>query len=179
MEGIRWKYQILVYIFVGFSNGQIFHPLLVLHWMQMTWPREDRHPTFESGGPLHGSEGREGEQPESWDSCFSWPSKLSGIRIPRDGNWAFGVCLGPLGPGMLAKIAQAIKIPEWKYLQQPHIHIFHARAIKTSKLHQRCSSRPQESTAEWKREGYFQGEFSTNHYKHSFLLKTSSSSPSK
>lgn len=80
--------------------------------MRMTGPREDRRPTSESGGPLRGPEGKESEWPEAWDSCSSQPSKLSGIRIPRDGNWAFGVCLGPLGPGMLAKIAQAIKIPE-------------------------------------------------------------------
>jgi hypothetical protein len=76
---------------------------------------------------------------------------------------------------VLAKIAQAIKIPEWKYLNQPHGHIFHAKAIKTSKLHQRGSSRPQERTAEWKRKGYFQDEFSGSQYKLSFsLLKKSS-----
>lgn len=69
-----------------------------------------------------------------------------------------------LAGGSLAKITQAIKIQNENTCSH-HIHIFHGEAIKTSKLYQARSSRPQECIAEWKRKGYFQGEFSTNHYK--------------
>ena len=67
---------------------------------------------LQSGGHSTGLSGGRVHSPGSRDSCFSQPSKLLGTEIPQDDNWAFGVYLGPLGTGMLAKIAQAIKIPE-------------------------------------------------------------------
>lgn len=63
----------------------------------------EAHCTVLSGGRVH--------SPESRGSCFSQPFELQGTQIPGDSNWASGVCLGPLGTGMLAKISQTIKIP--------------------------------------------------------------------
>lgn len=56
--------------------------------------------------------GGKGHSPDSWDSCCLQSFELQGNQIPQDSNWAFGVCLGTLGTGMLAKISQAIKIAE-------------------------------------------------------------------
>lgn len=40
------------------------------------------------------------------------PSKLWGTQISKDPNWVSGVCLCPSSTGLLAKIAQSIKITE-------------------------------------------------------------------
>lgn len=79
--------------------------------MQMALPGGEGGSAFTLEGPLPSSEWCKGAQPSVLGQLLLEPSKLLGIQIPRDGNWAFGVCLHPPSTGMLAKIAQAIKIP--------------------------------------------------------------------
>lgn len=55
---------------------------------------------------------RRGHSPESWGSCCLQSFELQGNRFLRTIIGLLGSALGTLGTGMLAKISQAIKIPE-------------------------------------------------------------------
>lgn len=56
--------------------------------------------------------GGRGHSPESWSSCCHNLLSYRVTRFLKTIIGLFGVCLGTLGTGMLAKISQAIKIPE-------------------------------------------------------------------
>lgn len=80
--------------------------------MQMTLHREEGFSTFQSGGPALVLSERRVNSPESWENCFSQLPNYWAFRFLETIIGFFGLCLGLLGTGMLAIIAQAIKIPE-------------------------------------------------------------------